>query len=160
MPTRRDFLVRSAALAATLFAQQLEPFTRRGTPQRVLVLGAGLAGLCTAYELQRLGHDVTVSKRRRVPAGVRTLREPFPPGLYVEAGAESVPGAHQITQHYARKFGLPLVPFTRAGTRGFYHVRGERIVDVEHGRWPLALTDEERALGLIGRFAKDVEINM
>jgi monoamine oxidase len=52
------------------------------------------------------------------PGGrVRTLREPFAPWLYVEAGAEQIPGAHQITQHYARALGLTPLPNRTVGTR-------------------------------------------
>jgi len=50
MTTRRHFLAFMAGAAAG--AQELtpvEPLARRGPEQRVIVLGAGLAGLCTAY---------------------------------------------------------------------------------------------------------------
>jgi len=49
--TRREFLTAMAVAAAAPFPQ-LERFTARGPSQRIIVLGAGLAGLCAAYELQ------------------------------------------------------------------------------------------------------------
>ena len=100
MITRREFVLTMAASAAAV--PQLERFTRAGASQRTIVIGAGLAGLCAACELQALGHVVTVLEAQMRPGGrVRTLREPFAPGVYVEAGAEQIPGAHEITQHYA-----------------------------------------------------------
>ena len=108
MSTRREFLALLAAAAVPL--PQLPRFPQRASPQRIVVLGGGLAGLCAAYELQNLGHTVTVLEGQTRPGGrVRTLRESFGPGLYTEAGAESIPGVHDITQHYAREFGLALV---------------------------------------------------
>jgi monoamine oxidase len=154
MPTRREFLAMLAA-AAVARVPQLERFQRRGPAQRVLVLGGGLAGLCTAYELQALGHAVTILEAQTRPGGrVRTLREPFAPGLYTEAGAETIPGVHDITQHYARTLGLTLVPTAVPGTRSFMHVRGQRLVPSDTTVWPFDLTDEERKLGRSGLFRK------
>jgi len=154
MPTRREFLATLAA-AAVIRPPQLERFQRRGPAQRVIVLGGGLAGLCTAYELQALGHTVTVLEAQTRPGGrVRTLREPFAPGLYTEAGAETIPGVHDVTQHYARTLGLTLVPTSVPGTRPFMYVRGQRIVPSDTTVWPFDLTDEERALGRTGLFRK------
>jgi monoamine oxidase len=154
MMTRRDFLAAMSA-AAALPAPQIERFARRGPAQRVIVIGGGLAGLCTAYELQALGHTVTVLEAQMRPGGrVRTLREPFAPGVHVEAGAEQIPGAHEITQHYARSLGLTLLPNRAVGTRLLYYVRGQRIVNTDDAVWPFALTDEERTLGLAGLFRK------
>src|SRR5262249_17525087 len=155
MVTRREFLTAIAAAAAPL--PQIERFIRSGPTQRVVVIGGGLARLCTAYELQALGHTVTVLEAQMRPGGrVRTLHEPFAPGVYVEAGAEQIPGAHEITQHYARVLGLTLLPNRTVGTRFLYHVRGTRVVSGDAAVWPFALRDEERALGLTGLFRKYV----
>ena len=138
-------------LAIPAAAQEVESLARRGPAQHVIVLGAGLAGLCAAYELQSQGHRVTVLEAQSRPGGrVRTLREGFAPGLYGEAGPETIPGAHAITQHYARAFGLQLLPSGQAGKRSFYHVRGRRIFAGPTAEWPFQLTAEERQLGLAG----------
>src|SRR6187397_3322041 len=80
--------------------------------RKVLVLGAGMAGLVAAYELGKLGHDVTVLEARTRPGGrVHTLREPFSDGLYAEAGAARIPDNHDLTLKYVSTFELPLEPF-------------------------------------------------
>jgi len=155
LSTRREFLALMAAAAVPL--PQLPRFPQRGSPQRIVVLGAGLAGLCAAYELQNLGHTVTVLEAQTRPGGrVRTLREAFGPGLYTEAGAESIPGVHGITQHYAREFGLPLVANSVPGTRTFVFAGGRRLI-ADQDPWPFDLTDAERALGRAGLFKKYLE---
>src|SRR5688500_1053942 len=63
-------------------------------PKRVVVIGAGLAGLVAAYELKRQRHDVVVIEaQNRVGGRGHTLRT-FAPGLYAEAGAMRIPRAH------------------------------------------------------------------
>ena len=157
MNTRREFLSGLAAAAMAPAIRQVERLERRGAEQRVIVLGAGLAGLCAAYELQNLGHTVSVLEAQMRPGGrVRTLRE-FGPGLYTEAGAESIPGVHDLTQHYARTFGLKLVPSAVPGARSFYHVRGKRVMNNDAAVWPFDLTAEERKLGLGGLSRKYIE---
>src|SRR5690349_11957561 len=95
--TRRAFL-------GTLAASQAAQFARGAPAQRVIVLGGGLAGLCSAYELQKRGHQVTVLEAQLRPGGrVRTLQEGLAPGLYVEAGPETIPGGHEITRAYAQE---------------------------------------------------------
>jgi monoamine oxidase len=158
MTTRREFLAVVAAAALPL--PQIERLQRRGGPsQRVIVVGGGLAGLCTAYELQNLGHTVTILEAQSRPGGrVRTLRQPFAPGLFTEAGAESIPGVHNLTQQYAREFGLKLVPFSVPGTRTFFYVRGQRVTPGDTAAvWPYDLTDDEKKLGRGGLFRKYVD---
>src|SRR5436190_11201161 len=158
MNTRREFLKWMAAAAILPSFRQVERLERRGPAQRVLVLGSGLAGLCSAYELQNQGHTVSVLEAQMRPGGrVHTLRQPFGPDFYTEAGAESIPGVHDLTQHYARTFGLKLVPNSVPGTRSFYHVRGKRVMNNDAAVWPFDLTDEERKLGLTGLFRKYIE---
>ena len=70
---------------------------------QVLVLGAGLAGLAAAYELQRAGFGVTVLEARSRPGGrVRTYRDPFADGLYAEMGAEYVDASDAFAHKYCR----------------------------------------------------------
>ena len=76
----------------------------------MLVLGAGLAGLAAAYELDRAGFGVTVLEARSRPGGrVRTYRDPFADGLYAEMGAEYVDAADEDVLRFCRKFGLKVL---------------------------------------------------
>ena len=147
---------------------RLQAPARQSPAQRILVLGGGLAGLCAAYELQKLGHAVTVLEAQARPGGrVRTLREPFAPGLFTEAGPETIPNVHDLTLGYAREFGLRLVPVTVPGTRAFYHVRGQRVLpgrgagapgsDDDAPAWPFDLNEQERKLGLAGLSRAHIE---
>ena len=93
--------------------RMLTPLPNARSSASVIVVGAGMAGLCAAYELQRAGCSVTVIEARRVAGGrVRTRRD-FPEGLYVEEGATRFPVVHHYTMHYLREFGLPLLSFDR-----------------------------------------------
>jgi monoamine oxidase len=94
----------------------------------VLVLGAGMAGLCAAYELKQAGHQVTVLEaRNRVGGRVLTLRDPFSHGLYAEAGAMRVPRVHRRTHGYIEHFGLPTSPFTADRSSCYYFLQGRRL---------------------------------
>jgi monoamine oxidase len=77
---------------------------------RVLVVGAGLAGLAAAYELDRAGFGVTVLEARSRPGGrVRTYRDPFADGLYAEMGAEYVDATDTYDHRYCKEFGLKVL---------------------------------------------------
>jgi monoamine oxidase len=81
-------------------------------PRRIIIVGAGLAGLVAAHELTSAGNQVVVLDAQQRPGGrVHTLREPFADGLYAEAGAARIPEEHDLTRGYASEFGLKLVPF-------------------------------------------------
>jgi len=148
-------------MAATPLAAQIERLQRRGPAQKIVVLGAGLAGLCSAFELLSQGHDVTVLEAQSRPGGrVLTLREPFAPGLYTEAGPESIPESHELTQYYARFFDLKLAPAWPIGMRNVYHAAGCRVIPDTNTVWPFELTAEERRLGIAGLRQKYIEAAM
>jgi len=158
--TRRKFLRQSLLTAAVLalpsiglLAAEDDGLKRKGKARRVIVLGAGLAGLSAAYELTQAGHDVTVLEARSRPGGrVYTLRQPFDDGLYAEIGATRIPENHDWTMKYVDLFDLPLHEFRPLHLRDVRYIRGKRFV-VEHGQevdWPVELTPEEREMGLSG----------
>ena len=98
--------------------------------QRILVLGGGLAGLASAYELQQAGHSVTVLEAQSRPGGrVCTLRDNL--AVYVEAGAEQIPAAHEITISYTKLFGLNLLRTGVPNTRSLYHLKGRNLLPAE-----------------------------
>lgn len=148
---RREFVRRIAALgggaaASSAFAA-LAAVPETGTALKVVVVGAGLAGLCAAYELERRGHRVTILEADASHVGGRTRTLRFGDGLYGEAGAMRIPTRHEITRKYVREFGLPLRKFVLSNPKGFYFVRGERqrIADVAKLNHLYALREDERA---------------
>lgn len=118
--SRRDFLkVLSLALAAiplrpAFSFPEKDPvkfFSRQKTerPKKVIIVGAGLAGLTAGYELSKAGHEVTILEaQNRVGGRVFTVREPFADGLYAECGGEWVESVHEYLLRYIDEFGLPL----------------------------------------------------
>ena len=99
-----------------------EPFALprgAGRGRKVVILGAGIAGLVSAYELQRAGWDVTVLEARDRIGGrvwTRARRRPHRPdrparpdlrasrdGLYLNAGAARLPSQHHTILGYARR---------------------------------------------------------
>lgn len=115
-----------------LVQEGLQPGVQR--PKKVIIVGAGIAGLVAAHELLRGGHDpLILEAQHRVGGRIQTIRDPFAPGLYAEAGAMRIPRAHTLTLAYVEKFGLPVVPFAINNPRAFYHLQGRlmRIADAD-----------------------------
>src|SRR3954467_3142337 len=105
---RRDLLIATgAALAGSGIALAAK--------KKVIVMGAGIAGLACAYELRRRGHDVAVLEAAGHAGGhVRTLHDPFADGLYADVGAEHFyyPGYTDYWR-YLKEFSLTPVPYPR-----------------------------------------------
>ncbi|MFS8096715.1 FAD-dependent oxidoreductase [Lentzea alba] len=76
--------------------------------KKVTVLGAGMAGLAAAYELEQLGHQVEVIEAsERLGGRVYTHRfGAGPDAPLVELGAMRIPANHRHTLDYIEKLGL------------------------------------------------------
>jgi len=94
-----------------------------GKGRRVVILGAGIAGLVSAYELERAGFSVTVLEARERLGGRNwTLRGgskiemngeadqtvQFSDGVYMNAGPARIPSHHEGLLSYCRKLGVAL----------------------------------------------------
>jgi monoamine oxidase len=101
-----------------------EPFApqrnERSRGRKVLVLGGGIAGMTAAYELGKLGYDVTLLEAASRPggrcfsvrAGTRVTDTDgetqvcnFDEGLYYNCGPARIPGFH-VTLDYCRELGV------------------------------------------------------
>ena len=159
---RRRFLQCSGMAALGLYGRRFDGLqmgsaaTRPGAAKKIIILGAGIAGLAAGLELVQAGHDVTILEAQLRPGGrVYTLRAPFSDGLHAEAGAGRIPSTHHLTLDYVKRYKLDLDPFFPPSGADVFLWRGNRQV-VPHGHDPeltnlnLNFTAEERKLGFDG----------
>lgn len=129
----------AAGIGAGLLPRPTAAAPRSGISPRIAVVGAGLSGLATAYELQRKGLSATVFEAGLALGGrCQSLRGLFP-GQVAELGAELIDTTHINLRAYVRELGLRLESYAaEPGARRFF-VEG-RIVDEAE------ITDDFRAL--------------
>jgi monoamine oxidase len=160
---RRAFL-RALAGAAALPLATRRPaaaLARGGRGSgRVVVLGAGVAGLGAAYNLMQRGYDVTVLEAQERPGGrVQTARDGLRHGAHAELGAVRITDVNDYTLRYVKEFGLELIPYD-TGTRAF-HLRGNRFLAPPPGEpWPLPGLDPDEQPDPSVRFPQYVESGM
>jgi monoamine oxidase len=114
---------------ATQFTTQkrAEKAEAAGRPtNRVIVIGAGFAGLCAAYELHGLGYDVKVYEARsRVGGRVQSL-DNFVTDKVAEGGGELIGSNHPLWNSYKHHFGLTFTDVKEYGNSPF-RLRGETL---------------------------------
>ncbi|MFH9732876.1 flavin monoamine oxidase family protein [Streptomyces sp. NPDC017260] len=138
------------------------PTGRSKATKRVLVVGAGPAGLLAADLLNRAGHDVVVieANDNRVGGRIKTFRkgghengrQPFAdPAQYAEAGAMRLPDSHPLLMALLEKFKLPRQEFylvdvdpddpAKKTNRTWIHVNGIRERRADYDRNPERVND-------------------
>lgn len=153
--SRRDFLstgVHSAALAYPLLLawglipsapvsaldhEGLEPVSNSNNKApHVLILGAGLAGLTAAYELEKKGYTCTLveassrvggrcfsvrknSRHEEINAGIAVCN--FSEGQYFNAGPSRIPHHHAVVLHYCKEWGVPLEVYNNINENAYFY---------------------------------------
>jgi len=93
-------------------------------PKKVIVVGAGMAGLVAASLLKDAGHQVTIlESSERVGGRIYTLRANFRDDHYLEAGAMRIPHTHSLTWAYINKFRLPVNRFYNSTPNDILFIR-------------------------------------
>jgi monoamine oxidase len=150
-PTRRDVLHAIGVMAGTaVLYQAMEVLgharetqfagppnltgARPGT--KVVVLGAGLAGMLAAYELGKAGYDVKIIEYNNRPGGRNwslyggdtytelggaSQKVGFADGNYLNPGPWRIPYHHRALLHYCKAFGVALEPFIQMNHQALVH---------------------------------------
>ncbi|MEU7526688.1 NAD(P)/FAD-dependent oxidoreductase [Saccharothrix sp. NPDC042600] len=117
--------------------------------RRVVVVGAGIAGLTTALLLKDAGHDVVVLEgQNRLGGRILTHRD-FAGDMYGEFGAMRFPRQHPLVQHLiVDKFGLETAPFPMYDEDTFIFLQGKGVrrseFDASSFRFDLAPEEKGR----------------
>src|SRR5271167_3429787 len=114
------------------------PIKLDGDPKgaSVVILGAGLAGMTAAIELEKAGYNVSVHEYNARPGGRNwtlrggdvytelggaTQRCEFDAGLYLNPGPWRIPYHHYAILDYCRRFGVTLEPFIQLNHNAYLH---------------------------------------
>jgi monoamine oxidase len=119
--TRRTFLARSGVLAAGAAAATwpVRPALAASQQPRIVVVGAGLAGLTAAYRLQQAGYQPEVHEASdRAGGRCWTIRGQFADGQIAEHGGELIDTGHIEVKHLAQELGLDLDNLVQAEANG------------------------------------------
>lgn len=99
---------------------------------KVAVLGGGISGLASAYELAKQGMDVTVIEGSpRLGGHIHTHRAATENGFYFEAGAELVDTNHIALRQMLKELGIGLVDSSHSTKGDFFHSGGQVRSDAE-----------------------------
>jgi monoamine oxidase len=108
----------------TLFAA---PGELRGV--KIGIVGGGLSGMCAAYELRKLGADITILEASSNRIGGRVYTHYFDPDrrYYGEFGAMRIPASHETSWHYIDLFQLETRSLTTPRRNNFIYAHNTRL---------------------------------
>ena len=118
--TRRGLIKSAGAGAIALSALgRLTPAARAAAAPRIIVIGAGVAGLTCAYRLKQAGYTAQVYEASdRLGGRCWSIRGSFADGQIAEHGGELIDQGHTAIRNLVHEFGLTLDNLLRAEENG------------------------------------------
>ncbi|GAA0076594.1 FAD-dependent oxidoreductase [Clostridium sp. CTA-5] len=102
---------------------------------KVAVIGAGEAGLAAAFELRKIGCNITLFEAsHRIGGRVYTYYFDRNKKCYGELGPMSIPVSHETTWHYINLFKLHTSPFVNHNNNALFYIRDGRAVNDIKGK--------------------------
>ena len=119
MMSRRRLLQTTAAVGLGAGALSMPARAAAATGARIVVIGAGLAGLTAAYELRKAGYAATVYEASdRLGGRCWTDRDTWADGQVSERGGELIDQGHNQIRNLVQELGLDLVNLLAAEPNG------------------------------------------
>lgn len=115
-------------------------YEKTGNGKRVIILGAGLAGMTAAYELGKLGYSCTLLEARsraggrcwsirkgtvHKETGLAQQTASFDEGLYFNAGPSRIPHPHELTLHYCKELNVPVQVYNNINEATYFFSEGK-----------------------------------
>lgn len=96
---------------------------------KIGILGGGLAGLTAAFELRKMGADITILEAEEERIGGRIYTYYFNSNSrdYTEFGAMRVPVSHETSWYYINLFQLDTFAITSLNSNPFRYVHNTRL---------------------------------
>lgn len=104
---------------------------------KIGIIGAGLAGLSSAFELRKLGFDITIFEALENRVGGRVYTYYFDKDNaenYGELGPMRIPISHESTWHYINLFNLNTRPFIQVNEDAYIYIRNVRVKNDPDGK--------------------------
>lgn len=135
--SRRSFVSQSPNPAAS--DPQIAPDRPQtsGNPPSIGIVGAGLAGLACAYELQQAGIVATIYEANdRAGGRCWSMGGAFGeaaqfPGQVIERGGELIDSEHRVILNYAREFGLALEDLSAVPGEVAFYFQGQHYREAD-----------------------------
>lgn len=96
---------------------------------KIGIIGAGLSGLAAAYELRKLGANITIfdAESNRIGGRIYTSYYNDSRDFYAELGAMRIPVSHETTWHYINLFNLETESLSSPRSNNFIFVDNVRV---------------------------------
>lgn len=97
--------------------------------KRIGIIGGGLAGLSSAFELRKLGYDIEIfeANRERIGGRVYTYYFDAEKKYYAEFGPMRIPVNHETVWYYINLFGLETIPWIQTDPNTFIYLHQTRV---------------------------------